>query len=211
MSAGSPFSSSPAQGSLPSELLRKQHRGGNWGPKEPVKVPGFPGSQPSASWDPDTALHSQGHWDVDHGNKKRTRHDRNGNPIPLCPTRAKLISSCFSNKEVWLYVSSYGLWQHEVPSIFNRIRASEGRPSVYDCPGEKISPLESAGDYLVSLLAACLFSCWDVIVTDRHGEFRVYANHEKDLFLSSDTDAGKELVELVSTHGSLSPGRDHFI
>jgi RHS repeat-associated protein len=63
-----------------------------WKPRDPVPSP--EGGQPSASWD-----EKKGHWDIDDGNRNRTRYlpdgtkvDHHNNPIPMS-TVGKIIGS----------------------------------------------------------------------------------------------------------------------
>jgi RHS repeat-associated protein len=53
-------------------------RGGRW---VPDNFPKTPGGIPGASWDPGSRG-GPGHWDVDHGNKTRTRYYPDGRPMP---------------------------------------------------------------------------------------------------------------------------------
>ena len=76
----------PAKDGKPNDWERvpgTDNRPDKWVPRDPVPSP--KGGQPGASWD-----ERQGHWDVDDGNRNRTRWlpngtqvDHNNNPIPM--------------------------------------------------------------------------------------------------------------------------------
>jgi RHS repeat-associated protein len=76
----------PGKDGKPNEWVRvpgTKNRPDKWVPRDPVPSP--KGGQPGASWDPEG-----GHWDVDDGNRNRTRYlpdgtivDHNNNPIPM--------------------------------------------------------------------------------------------------------------------------------
>lgn len=76
----------PGKDGKPNDWVRvpgTEGRPDKWVPRDPVPSP--KGGQPGASWDP-----QGGHWDVDDGNRNRTRWlpngtqvDHNNNPIPM--------------------------------------------------------------------------------------------------------------------------------
>lgn len=98
---------------------------------------------------------------------------------------AKLIARSMSTASVVLSVHGWGVWPSgEIPELFERIRSSAGvKPGPNECAGDLISPEES--DYLLCLVACCLFSCWDFSIVGSDGALMLYCTHDDEIYVSN--------------------------
>jgi hypothetical protein len=75
---GPPIPTPPSKDGTPNEWVRvpgSEERPDKYKPKHPTPTPGDKGSQPGASYDPKSE-----HWDVDHGDRTRSRWKPAGTP-----------------------------------------------------------------------------------------------------------------------------------